>query len=158
MRKTARDVTQGNCSPATGANPATSGPDDATGHGLVDAHKAMMLAKLRCISIAPRRGITRGPQPRGPITPVREGPVPIRGPITPVRGGPVPIREPIIPVRGGPVIEPVGPVGPREAAELTNLELASLQAQIAEQPQLSAEDIEVLEKLLLESDTDVTGE
>ena len=156
MRKTARDVTQGNCSPNTGANPATPGPDDATGHGLVDAYKAVMVAKLRCISITPRRGIPCGPQPRGPITPVRE-------PITPVRGGPVPRRGPVIPGPvpepcRGPVIGPVGPAGPREAAGLTDLELASLEAQLAEQPQLSAEDIEVLEELLLKPDTDITDE
>ena len=148
MKKTARDVTQGNCSPATGANPATPGPDDATGHGLVDAYKAVMLAKLRCISITTRRGIPRGAQPRRPITPVRE-PVPRRGPVIP---GPVP--EPC----RGPIIGPVGPVGPRETAELTDLELASLEAQLAEQPQLSAEDIEVLEKMLLKPDTDITDE
>ncbi len=162
MRKTARDVTQGNCSPSTGANPATPGPDDATGHGLVDAYKAVMLAKLRCITITPRRGITRGPQPRGPITPVREGPVPRRGPVIP---GPVPEprRGPVIPGPvpepcRGPVTGPVGPVGPREATELTDLELASLEAQLAEQPQLSAEDIEMLENLLLTPDTDITDE
>ena len=45
LRTTARDVTVGNCSPSTGANPALSGPDLATGHGLADAHRAVMAAR-----------------------------------------------------------------------------------------------------------------
>jgi hypothetical protein len=148
MKKTARDVTQGTCSPGTDSNPATPGPDNATGHGLVDAHKAVMLAKLRCMTITPpRRGVPRGPAPRVPIT--REGPVPPREPITP---------RPVTGPQPRPVTGPVQPVGPREAAALTDLELASLEAQIAEQPQLTEEDIEMLEKLLLESDVDITGE
>ena len=48
LMSTARDVT-------TGVNaqgdPATVGPDLATGDGLVDAHKAVLIAKLRCIVI-----------------------------------------------------------------------------------------------------------
>ncbi|UCF68223.1 MAG: S8 family serine peptidase, partial [Acidobacteriota bacterium] len=46
LDKTARDVTEGHSHPRTGGHPATSGADLATGHGLVDAHKAVMLAKL----------------------------------------------------------------------------------------------------------------
>lgn len=130
MKKTARDVTQGNCNPNTGANPATQGPDDATGHGLVNAHKATIMAKLRCIGIGPIRSILRETQPRGPITTVPEP-------------------------RRGPVTGPVSPIRSR-AAELTDLELASLEPQLAQQPQLSEEDIEMLEKMLLESDFDIT--
>ena len=101
LMTTARDVTTGNCSPSTGANPATVGPDKATGNGLVDAHKAAMVAKLQCLS-----------PPIGPITPIT-GPIvpiqPITGPITPVT--PVtPITGPITPITGP--ITPVGPVGP----------------------------------------------
>ena len=44
---TARDVTTGTCNPNQN-NPATVGPDLATGHGLVDAHRASLLARLRC--------------------------------------------------------------------------------------------------------------
>ena len=47
LQKTARDVTAGNCHPNTGANPAAPGPDLATGFGLVNAHAAVMIAKLR---------------------------------------------------------------------------------------------------------------
>ncbi len=45
MKSTARDVTAGACHPNQG-NKATTGPDLATGHGLVDAHRATILARL----------------------------------------------------------------------------------------------------------------
>jgi subtilisin family serine protease len=54
LSRTARDVTEGRSSPATDqtgtgkGNPASPGPDRATGHGLVDAHKATVLAKAKC--------------------------------------------------------------------------------------------------------------
>ncbi len=49
LKRSARDVTAGNCSPGTGANPATSGPDLATGYGLADAYRATIIARFRCI-------------------------------------------------------------------------------------------------------------
>ncbi len=48
LKKTARDVTAGSCHPRTGANAATQGHDLATGHGLADAHQAVMMARKRC--------------------------------------------------------------------------------------------------------------
>jgi subtilisin family serine protease len=42
LKSTAIDVATGACSPATGANAATAGPDLATGYGLVNAHAALM--------------------------------------------------------------------------------------------------------------------
>lgn len=106
MMKTARDVTVGQCA---NGYPATPGPDRATGNGLVDAYRAVMLAKIRCISIRgrgiKREGITRSIGDR--IEPVRGGIEPVRGGIEPVRGGIEPVRGGIEPVRGG--IEPRGP-------------------------------------------------
>lgn len=103
LKTTARDVTVGNCNPATGGHPATPGPDLATGYGLVDAHRAVMLAKLRCRPvIRPIRPV----QPIRPIRPVR----PIR-PITPVR----PI-QPIQPIRPGPLAESAEMEGHIEAS------------------------------------------
>lgn len=57
LKSTARDVTAGNSSPRTGpgtgqGNPATSGPDLATGYGLADAHRATILARLGPDNIA----------------------------------------------------------------------------------------------------------
>jgi len=46
LRRTARDVTAGTCHSRFN-HPATPGPDLATGDGVVDAYKAVLLAKLR---------------------------------------------------------------------------------------------------------------
>jgi len=70
LMSTARDVTAGTCSPSTGGNAAVAGPDTATGNGLVDAHKAVMVAKLRCL----------GPVPSdAPVPPVAQGIAPMSG-------------------------------------------------------------------------------
>lgn len=44
LKQTARDVTEGTSSPATGGEQATSGPDLATGYGLADAYRATVEA------------------------------------------------------------------------------------------------------------------
>ena len=55
LTSTARDVTAGTNHPNFG-NAAVPGPDDATGDGLVDAQRAVLLAKLRCPEPAGGRG------------------------------------------------------------------------------------------------------
>jgi subtilisin family serine protease len=146
---TARDVTVGNCVQRTGGHPATAGADLATGAGLVDAHKATLIAKIRCLG--PRPPI-RPPLP--PIQPIR----PIRPPITPV----TPVRpiEPIRPIRPIEPIEPIRPVQPIRpirppvgpVAAPTEGELVTA----AEAPAvLSDEDVAALEKLALQSDLDL---
>ena len=83
LTTTATDVT-------TGVNgngdPAGPGYDLATGHGLVDAQRAVLVAKLRCRPIE-RGPIHRGPIERGPIErgPIERGPIE-RGPIGPDPG------------------------------------------------------------------------
>ena len=95
LRSTARDVTAGRCHPRMN-NPAGPGDDLATGAGLVDAARAVLIAKLRCRPI--------GPVPITPITPIPITPI---TPVTPIR--------PILP------IAPVGPVGPvRPIAPVVN--------------------------------------
>ena len=143
LKKSARDVTKGACSAATGANKATTGPDNATGYGLVDAHKAVTLAKLRCMAItpvAPGRITTPSVQPRGPVGPVRETPVPPR-PQPPIPEPPLDYST-----RG------VFPAGPGGVSGLSETQLASLESQLTGQPTLTEEDIEMLENMLLESD------
>jgi subtilisin family serine protease len=53
LMKTARDVTKGNANSVpggpAGGNAAAKGPDLATGNGLLDAHKAVLLAKVKCL-------------------------------------------------------------------------------------------------------------
>ncbi len=151
MMTTARDVTQGNCHPNTGANPATSGSDLATGNGLVDTYKAVMLAKVRCISIRPIR--PPGRERLVPIDPVRGG----IQPIDPIRGRhPEPIRgrqpEPIRgrqpePIRG---VDPIRPAS--NELEETSLEN---EAQAAGWIPISEEDLEALENMVINSDFDI---
>jgi len=55
LKRTARDITKGNCSARTGGHPAVPGPDLATGHGLVDASQAKLLTLfVRMLSALPR--------------------------------------------------------------------------------------------------------
>jgi len=136
MRKTARDVTAGNCSASTGGHPAVAGPDLATGDGLVDAHKAVLLAKVRCLG--PIRGVRRQPGPE-PIRTVRD---------------PEPIGPRTVPPPRRPEPMPIQPVQPSEITGPT-LESVSLEPQTLAEGQaipLSAEDISTLEDMVIKSD------
>lgn len=153
LMSTARDVTAGQCHPNTGANPAQVGPDTATGNGLVDAQRAALLAKIRCLGpirppIRPPVGPPIGPPVRPPVLPpVRP---PIRPPIQPPVLPPVrpPIRPPVLPPVRPPIRPtPVQPIAPA-AEEMT--------AQEAPGPALSAEDVEALEQMIMQSDVDLT--
>jgi subtilisin family serine protease len=104
LKKTARDVTKGNCSPFTGGHAATTGPDLATGYGLADAYRATMTARLRCMIIPPI-----------PI------PVPIPGPVIPIP--PTPIPGPVTPT---PPIPPI-PKPKHEEPAITEDELKALE-------------------------------
>jgi hypothetical protein len=129
MMSTARDVTTGKGHPNTGANPAGPGPDLATGNGLVDAQRAVAVAKLRCL------GPIGQTQPIAPVQPIGSA-----QPITPVQPiGPIPPIQPITPVP--PMVPPV---------ERT----MGIEAGAAGQPEpsaLSAEDVAALEEMLLEN-------
>lgn len=106
LRRTAIDVTAGNCNPASSGAAAGPGFDVATGAGLVDANAAVLVAKLRCAG--PIRPITVQPV-RPPISPV----IPVQ-PVQPVRPvQPVqPIRPPITPITPITPVQPVRPVQP----------------------------------------------
>jgi subtilisin family serine protease len=172
MMRTARDVTTGNCN-RTALNPtgvpSVVGPDASTGNGLVDAHKAVLSAKVQCIGpilpvgpvgppvpieqFAPQGPIQPGPfrqpivaiRPRPPIFPPPIRP-PIRPPIFP------PVRPPIFPpIR--PPIEPISPIirqGPGTMAE----EATPAAEPAPEQGQgtLSQEDVSALQDLIASSD------
>ena len=179
MKNTARDVTTGNSNSVQGtpifpaAYAAAAGVDIATGHGLVDAHKAVMVAKVTCLGpilppittpiiTTPIITTPVGPTPIGPtpIGPTPIGPTPIGPtPIGPTPIGPTPITPPIVvqPVRPGPVtpIQPVrpiapivnpGPVRPASAAEEGGETAAGTPSS------LSAEDVETLSDLIINSD------
>lgn len=138
LKTTARDVTAGNASASTGGHPATTGPDNATGHGLVDAYKAVVLAKVRCRSILP-------PPILPPVLPPVTPPItPIIPPINPV----VPPIQPINPITPINPINPINPVGPVETGS------ASLQQSYIQPPSAGAgagiegEDFDVLAEMI----------
>lgn len=148
--RSARDVTAGTCSPSTGGHPATAGPDTATGHGLVDAHKAVLMAKIRCLG--PIRGVIR---PRTPIEPIRRPIEPIRRPVEPIE----PIRRPIEPIE--PIRRPIAPIEPihrpiepiRPRAEQVE-EAISAREETPPPSRLTEEDVEVLEGMIIRSEID----
>ena len=142
MIRTARDVTTGRCSAVGNAAtvlhnglPAAVGPDEATGHGLVDAHKAAMLAKVRCLPI-----ITPGPIPPrpGPITPQ---PIPqITPPVPPIQPGP---SVPPLPQSGVPSFAAQPAEGGGEASSATPAS------------GLSADEASALEELVINSELEL---
>jgi Subtilase family len=142
LMRTARDVTAGTNHPNFGNN-AGPGFDLATGAGLVAAHPAVLMAKVRCLGpirppVQPIRPIR--PEPITPIQPIRPiRPEPIT-PITPVQPGPIrPVRpEPVTPVQPGPI----GPAPVQPGAE---------EAPPGGAP-LSEEDVAALEDLIVESE------
>ncbi|MGI8940843.1 MAG: S8 family serine peptidase [Actinomycetota bacterium] len=147
LKKTARDVITGSTHPNTG-NTAAVGPDLATGHGLADANKAVLVAKVRCMR-TPIRPIGTTPIGPVPITPV---------PITPITPTPITPTTPITPIPITPIapITPVGPVilpapGPTEAGEA---EAQTVEEQVGGGA-LSDEDIEQLEHIITESENDL---
>jgi hypothetical protein len=159
LKKTARDVTTGTCSPRPGMGTAAGpGPDIATGFGLVDANKAVLVAKIRCLGpigpivpILPIQPITVQPvvpiQPIGPIQPV----VPIK-PVLPIQ--PVIPIQPIRPIEPivlpPPVAGPGGPGGGPAAREASGAE-EGRQAQGG----LSGEDVATLERMVLEEEAEL---
>ena len=133
MMKTARDVTTGNCNGTalTGAGGVTSvvGPDASTGNGLVDAHKAVLSAKVQCL---------------GQVSPITVQPItvqPITGPIRPITVQPVQPVRPIRPIRP---ISPIVLPQPRGMAEEAAPE--------EERATLSEEDVASLQDLIASSD------
>jgi hypothetical protein len=128
LMSTARDVTTGTNHPNFG-NAATTGPDTATGNGLVDAHKAVLLAKVRCLKLPLQPILPAIPlQPFQPALPVQ--------PFTPA----LPFRPlaPALPVQPFAPLRPLMPVGPEPGP--------------FGRPSLSDEDVEALERLIIESD------
>jgi subtilisin family serine protease len=114
MKSTARDVTAGTSNAVQGTPvfpagyPAGVGPDMATGTGLVDAHKAVMLAKVQCLPIiGPPIIVTPIVPPI--VQPVQPPVQPITGPIKPITGPVLPIT-PVTPVQ--PITGPIKPITP----------------------------------------------
>ncbi len=106
LMRTARDVIVGTNHPNFG-NAAVVGPDTATGNGLVDAHRAVLTAKLRCMIFPLRPLIPLLPlTPLMPLIPIR----PILPPLTPLI--PVLPLRPILPLRPLVPLLPLTPLRP----------------------------------------------
>jgi subtilisin family serine protease len=150
LMSTARDVTTGTNHPVFG-NAATTGPDLATGNGLVDANKAVLLAKVRCLKqpISPLLpSIPLQPvQPALPLQPFAPA-LPFRPllPLQPVQPA-LPFRPlaPALPLQPFQPLQPVQPFAPLRP-------LAPVGPGPFGRPSLSDEDVEALERLILESD------
>jgi len=144
LMTTATDVTTGTNHPNFG-NAAVAGPDTATGNGLVDAHRAVLIAKLRC-QIAPVRPVI----PTGPVVPLlpfRPPTIPVI-PLTPV----VPFRPPVVPLV--PFRPPIVPIIPFRPPIDPKPPIAG-QDDIGQVPSagvpLTAEDIAEIERFVIES-------
>ena len=154
LMTTARDVTTGTNHPNFGIA-AGPGPDAATGNGLVNAHRAVLVAKVRClgpikpliplIPIQPLTPVTpkiplRPVLPKLPIQPVLPfvGPIAPALPLTPA----IPLRplQPLFPARPlAPLapLPPLAPVGPDPGPGSGGL---------------SAEDVAALEEMIVEGE------
>ncbi|MGH7787945.1 MAG: S8 family serine peptidase [Candidatus Binatia bacterium] len=142
LKSTARDVTAGTCSPSTGGNAATVGPDLATGHGLVDAHRATLVAKVKCL----------GPV-IGPPTPIGVKPTPVT--VQP----PIAVKPPIKvqpPIAVQPPIKPIKPISPvvLPSPESQAFGAPEGAGEGSGQSALSAEEAQALEELIIGSDFD----
>lgn len=157
LRDTAVDITAGSSHPNTGGTTGP-GPDTATGAGLVDAARAVAIARLRCLTFSTLPVLPIRPsqplepvQPAAPVTPSRTAPLRSLRPL--VRAHPrVPIR-PFLP----PLLRQPGPEGASEAyggAEQTPL----MQAYGERQGQLSEDEAAYLEQLVTESGDDLLDE
>ncbi len=152
LRKTARDVTTGNCSPSTGGHAAVVGPDTATGDGLVDAYKAVMLAKVKCLGPIVGPPITIVP-PIGPIPPQPiQPPISVLPPIQPQPIQPQPIQpQPIQPPRPiAPIVNPGPVIGLSSESDAGTAETSGQTTS-----QLSETDVDALEDLIINSDFEI---
>lgn len=170
LMKTAKDVTAGRNHPNFN-NAARRGPDTATGNGLVDANRAVLMAKIRCLGpVWPIRPLwpVRPIRPIWPVFPVRPT-LPIR-PVFPVRPTlPVrplfPIRpllpiRPLVPIRPILPFRPIGPIlppggGPRPFEGEAEQHDPSSYDPSYDNPtegHLTEDDVQALEDMIVQSD------
>jgi subtilisin family serine protease len=150
MRSTARDVTTGSSHPNTGGTAGT-GFDTATGAGLVDAHRAVLMAKVRCIT-GPRPPIRVLPPIEPPIRPPIEPIQPPIRPVEPVR--PIQPIRPIAPVQPVRPIQPIRPVVQRQAEAAGPVEG---EARSREGAPITEEDMKDYEEMIKRGDLDDTN-
>lgn len=145
LMKSARDVTRG-----TGAlgSRAGRGYDTATGAGLVNAHRAVLLAKLRCIvfPVIPLQPILPV-QPFQPVQPFL--------PVQPFR--PIQPFQPFQPIRPVLPFRPIAPFRPPIGRERDPSAQAGETGPTEEASVLSPEDLAELERMVLEDNDPFDG-
>jgi hypothetical protein len=171
LMSTARDVTVGNCNVVAGTglppgqgHAAGPGPDLATGNGLVDANKAVLLAKIKCLgpiipitAITPITPITLV-TPITPITTITPiTPITTITPITPITGiTPITAITPITPITAITPITMITPPRPGPGPEPGPIRPASEEGAAPQTTaRLSEDDVTALEALLNEGDIDL---
>ncbi len=156
LMRSARDVTTGTNHPRFGIAAAT-GPDTATGDGLVDAHRAVLLARVRCISLPIRPLQPLQPvfpfrplfpiQPTLPIQPIVPfqpiQPVLPTRPLFPVQ--PLLPLQPLAPIQPVLPFRPISPVGPGPGPGPGPIESAPL----------SEEEVQEIERMIIDSNEDL---
>ena len=165
LKSTAVDITAGSSNPNT---PGTTGPgpDTATGAGLVDAAKAAAVAKLRCMvfPLFPLQPLVPL-QPLQPLQPVRPlvplfplQPVQPLVPLLPLL--PVKPLVPLIPIRPFlPLLPPPIERNPTIRSEAYgDAEMERMRQYGESQAQLTADEAEYLEQLVMEEGEDLLGE
>jgi subtilisin family serine protease len=155
LMRTARDVTTGTNHPNFG-NAAVAGPDTATGNGLVDAYRAVLLAKLRCLAlplipfVEPRPPIVPFIEPRPPLIPFVEPRPPVI-PFVEPRPPVVPFVEPRPPLI--PFVEPRPPLIPFVEPRPPIVPFVQPRPPFGPGPgALSPEDVAELERMIIESE------
>jgi subtilisin family serine protease len=157
LMSTARDVTTGTNHPNFG-NTAVVGPDNATGNGLVDANKAVLLAKLRCIAtpIIPFQPPLIPFQP--PLQPFQPPLIPFQPPLIPFQPPLQPFQPPVRPLFPTRPLQPFQPLRPLQPLQpLAPLPPIQPFAPFGPGPgpdpsPLSAEDLAAIERMIIESD------
>jgi subtilisin family serine protease len=151
LMKTARDVKTGKANSVkghlAGGHPAAAGPDLATGHGLVDAHKAVLLAKVKCVAKA-SPGRTTRPKPT-PISAPHAGPLAASLPFGTLSTKPAVAASVLAPTpveaEAGALMTTGDPEPPGTVEGMTAARGMTGQ-------QLTVEDLEMLGELIINSD------
>ncbi len=139
LMTTARDVTTGTNHPNFG-NAAVAGPDTATGNGLVDANKAVLLAKVRCLKfpLLPFH-------PAIPLQPIQPA-LPFR-PLLPFRPfQPFEPFQPLLPFQPFQPAQPLQPFAPLLPFSPFG------PGPLTGSGELSGEDLEAIEKIIIDYD------
>lgn len=160
LMRTAVDVSSGRCNPASSGAPAGPGFDVATGAGLVDAHAAVLVAKLRGLGPGAEPRPDCGVQPIVPPQALPLRPLPGLDPAVALRRGFRRGQRPVVPMPAEPATSLLpalatarGPAAAPAASDGRSSGRTSGRSAGA----LTAEDIRALEDLVIQRRLDRLG-